>query len=481
MRRNIVVLFFLSTVSIFAQTEFKDHGNGLIYSNEAMTKLSQIVESENQQFRICDFSKTFTSSEQSHCEYFYLPAEKYSAILNDVKGAISKADFIKKYVEEEIGKQLVVKMEYLNYKEIPTTSFTLYPSENSITFETKLLKKNTIGNWIIDHSEYGVEVLYLENAMSAIPLPARYSKMLQYSECLIDTTVTIHPKGATRTGYRFPKREELTKQDELLQYIEKRFGKKPPVLKEGTEYNDGEYEQYWNDTEIYETEKDVFVSSVLYSDKGFKELLLEAYNEAITTKESLPILDSYFEDYLSKKHALQIKRNRIVVGTCSMDSSPRYHALEIAHLAAESYSWDVFLRAHLNIMNDNFQRASDGSYAWGQRQTYIKELEALQINVKELLFGIALSSSNVSKNHYYGNVRRLGRAISESKDVSAFKTELLRGIKDDKLDDYNRILFFYLYANLQYNLDQREEKAFNTTYLDEVKSFLPAYLAGLTY
>jgi len=73
-----------------------------------------------------------------------------------------------------------------------------------------------------------------------------------------------------------------------------------------------------------------------------------------------------------------------------MDSSPRYHELSIAELAEETVNWEIFLRSHLDIMNDNFNRMSDGSYAWAGRKTYIKELEILYINVLDLVLGISI-------------------------------------------------------------------------------------------
>jgi len=44
-----------------------------------------------------------------------------------------------------------------------------------------------------------------------------------------------------------------------------------------------------------------------------------------------------------------------------MDESPRTHARAIALLAAETNNWDILLRAHIDIMNDRFERRSDGS------------------------------------------------------------------------------------------------------------------------
>ncbi|MBK7503592.1 MAG: hypothetical protein IPI52_00240, partial [Bacteroidetes bacterium] len=82
-----------------------------------------------------------------------------------------------------------------------------------------------------------------------------------------------------------------------------------------------------------------------------------------------------------KEKLLDEMRSTKVVGGCSQDSRPREHAINIAMLSAEVTNWEVFLKSHLDIMNDRFDRMSDGSYAYAQRKTYIKELEELDINV----------------------------------------------------------------------------------------------------
>lgn len=149
-------------------------------------------------------------------------------------------------------------------------------------------------------------------------------------------------------------------------------------------------------------------------------------------------------------------RSTRVVGACSQDDRPRNHAVKIALLSAETASWKIFLRSHLDIMNDRFDRITDGSYAQAGRKTYIKEIEELNINVPDLLFGILFSVDNPAKNNYYGNVYRIGRALSETKNKQEIEDGLLAIINDPKLDDYNRVAFYYLF--LIYNKKIKDEK-----------------------
>ena len=96
--------------------------------------------------------------------------------------------------------------------------------------------------------------------------------------------------------------------------------------------------------------------------------------------------------------------------------------------------------------------------AWAGRKTYLKELEELDIHTTDLLFGISLRMENPSDNHYYGSIRRVGRALADAKDRATVAQQMLAIISDDQLDLYNRILIYYLFRNYNYYIDQKAEK-----------------------
>jgi hypothetical protein len=177
-----------------------------------------------------------------------------------------------------------------------------------------------------------------------------------------------------------------------------------------------------------------------------------------------------------KGKLLDEMRSIKVVGGCSQDSRPREHAINIAMLSAATTNWEVFLKSHLDIMNDRFDRVSDGSYAYAQRKTYIKELEELDINVLDLLIGISLRVENPAQNHYYGSIGRLGRAISESNNKEEFKTQILSMVEDNELDDYNRILSYFLFASCNNYIDDKEERKENLKLLGQSIATLPDYI-----
>ena len=162
-----------------------------------------------------------------------------------------------------------------------------------------------------------------------------------------------------------------------------------------------------------------------------------------------------------KTKLLEEMRKTRVIGYCSMDTRPRNHAINIALLSAETYNWEVFLKAHLDIMNDRFERMSDGSYAWAGRKTYLKEIEELNINATDLLLGTCFRISDPAKNHYFGSISRIGRALSESSNPIEIENQILSIIQNKELDLFNRILFYYLFLNYNHNLSDEKTKENN--------------------
>jgi hypothetical protein len=153
--------------------------------------------------------------------------------------------------------------------------------------------------------------------------------------------------------------------------------------------------------------------------------------------------------------------------------------MNICQLAAETTQWDIFLRSHLDIMNDRFERVSDGSYAYAGRKTYLKELEELEIETVDLLLGTSLRVENVSDNHYWGSISRVGRALSDIGDKENLESRIMSMIKDERLDPYNRLLFGYLFSNYAYNLEDEEKSKASLAALESAIKEMPAYISAV--
>ena len=246
-----------------------------------------------------------------------------------------------------------------------------------------------------------------------------------------------------------------------------------------------EKSEYWEEslTAVYFPED---FSSVPIPQKyaqmiGYSDCLIDT----TTTKLKANLKDGYVPlpknwtslSYQQKAQLLNKLRSTRVKGGCSLDGLPRLHAVQIALLAADTYKWGVFLKAHLDVMNDNFERSTDASDAWAERKTYIKELEELNIHVPDLILGTSFRIENPARNHYFGNIVRLGRALTESKQSKEFEQAILSIVTDNQLDAYNRVMFYFLFRNYNYYLEDASLKNENIAKLAKARSTLPGYIS----
>lgn len=399
-------LVLLSFINSFSQ-EFEVHDNGLIYNEETMSQLKYIVDSLNLKFYTCDLGKTYLSKSQAMGHYIEMEDGQTWSAWQDIKDGISFDEFVNKFPEAKIVKDIpVVRFKYKKYDGSTVVKFNnvslSYGDDYTFHYysDTTIYDELLKGQWLLreaDRNELKSKNLYMfffPNGFSSSNLPDEYQTMVGYSECMVDTSTSIF-------------------------------------------YDDAEYGRPG-------------------FDKPLKKMNMS-----------------------EMKEALEKKRHTKVMGQCSMDDSPRIHAQNIAYLAAHTISWEIFLRAHLDIMNDRFDRVSDGSWAWAGRKTYIKELEELDINVKDLLLGIALRVENPSSRHYYGNVYRIGRALSETEQQEEIEKLMFTMIMDKKLDLYNRSMIYALFLEYNYFVGEKDKDRAkeNVKKLKEAVKTFPEFLA----
>jgi len=456
--------------------EFKIYSRGLMYSDTTMRQLEFIVDSLNIKFRACDLSKAYYSKYQSKAHFVELEKGKIKEAKMDMENNISFADFAQKYPNASIDKDLlVVKYKYKNYDDKDIIEFSSIIQEHEIDIEgqPEIYHKSVGGTWILDYwkgdkySKESISAFYFITDFEKQLLPEMHARMVQYSDCMVDTTTQLFKPNADRTGLRF----DTNRPDAVTKFI--------TYVHRGTSMPefDKNDESYWEKYRVWDSLRIPLIDSTLAKQEEFNTLLRKAVIEALEKGGSDDEFEQYVGRYHSTKTELELKRGRIVVGGCSMDDSPRIHAMNIAILSAETVNWETFLRAHLDIMNDRFERASDGSYAWAGRKTYIRELEELDVNITDLLLGISLRIENPGQNHYYGSIGRLGRALSETKKPGEVEAKMLDMIQDSRLDDYNRVLICYLFLNYNYFIEDESRKKQNLRSLEIAVQQLPDYLA----
>jgi len=465
------------------EQEFTDHGNGLIYSDTTMGQLHRIVDSLNLRFKTCDLNPRYFALAQTVGYWVHLEANVEEAAAFLEKQPTYEA-FLKKFPSARTDSNLLVVRRIVNNEDNGKkfVEFEGWPGENAgsleIPFEPNLLN-NEIGLvFKVDPAnkwrKYAMlSAWFFKSPFEQRQLPAEYARLVQYVDCMIDTTTTTYLSDLDWSWHDTDS-EPLPARKAFFAYVD------PPGKQKPGKKFDWEKQQEWLKKRAENIENN------LSKTEEFKRLLAAAVEEAIEGKKPAEELEVWAGRYLSPKKELQLKRVRRVRGTCSMDESPRIHALEIAQLAAATTSWEVFLRSHLDIMNDRFSRMTDGSYAWGRRGTYIRELELLGIEVPDLLMGSCLRFDDPAPNHYFANVSRTGRALSESQQYPEVENRLKNAIADPTLDDFNRLLLWYLYDNMTHwrapEAETKEEQvkihAEINRQQEPVRNALPPYIVA---
>lgn len=160
-------------------------------------------------------------------------------------------------------------------------------------------------------------------------------------------------------------------------------------------------------------------------------------------------------------------RNLRIKRDCGMDKRPLRYAVELAQIAAAAERWDIFLRAHLYVLEERYQVPCKEC-----PQTHMMELEALNIDVPALLLGSLLSIQSKHSHHYFKDHQKLAKALKEAKDKEYILEQVLTMIQEEQLDTYNRYKAAHLY--LEYLLEKRHIEDNKANFLEEVKTLKKA-------
>lgn len=454
------------------RNEFSADGTGLMYPGSEMARLRKIVDSLNIRYKVCDQYRSYRSLPQAYSYYVEFSSKKnrLTSILQSLENNEEFEAVVLKY------KAFINKLDsadlLIMYKDHcdSATCFKLLhgsPLEGyqNVYNEDSFSSQFRRGRWVYDYSpkdeyseEYSISARFIPGNFQQKQIPLEYSRLVEYVDCMIDTSAQIY----LSRNYEHPFDEEAQERKNSLYPLKRYLKNHYPEVPLGSSVENFSF--------IPEN------CDKLKNDNTFLELLFSAVDSV--SKKSKP--DYWLEAFTNAlgfyDKALLLKRSYTVMGMCSQDSRPREHARDIAILAAKSTSWDIFLRAHLDIMNDRFERMSDGSYAYDQRKTYLKELEELNLNVVDLMLGLTLRAQDLPENHYYGTIWRLGWALTESRERKRFEESAITMIKDDRLDDFNRGLIYILYASYLTRLDDQQEARSKINLLKKHRSEYPWFI-----
>ncbi len=448
--------------------EFATNPNGLMYNDADMKILRFVVDSLNLRFKTCDLNKSYYSCAQTNQYYVRFKSEHNNLkdILTDIKDKKDFHQVVAKYssfIDAVDSGNLFIRQKS-GSEEGGFYYLEGSPGEGYNRVYLKKKENNIIINdWVYDYSpkdkyskSYSLTCRYFPSQWKQQPLPEKYARLIQYVDCMIDTNAVVFLTDKYSGGW-FSRKE-----DKPYSNLKRLAGYLNHAMKTGSTKAGS---QQLSDKQVS------FAVLNLKDDNDFRQILSETIDDYVENKTADFQLERLANAFGMHDKELLMKRCYRVMGGCSMDTRPREHARDIALLAAKSHSWDIFLRSHLDIMNDRFERVSDGSYAWGKRKTYLKELEELNLNIVDLMLGLTLRADNVADNHYYGTIWRMGWALTESKERNSFEEKAIAMMKDDLLDDFNRGLVFLLYKTYCNALDDEEGKQKRDKLRNNISSF----------
>ncbi len=484
---KIGVLLFFGIGSSLSQPASPNVLEGL-YTLEAMERLNREIRLRNEAF----------NQELSDGALFPIPqGTAFYLSVDGVKARQVKEILALNPTYEEIDPMLsatekkdsIYFFKVLRNEKVFFQPLSLKTEDNLRAVETAqagLFQNNLSGQWVCQYTQpssytkENLRALFVYQEAENSPLPFHAAQCLRYVDHMVDTNqkiLTIDPNQAKpfdiginpkieafmRLTYAFPGRPEMNwdvdREDSTFQVFQEEFA-------------------VWNQL------RENYVKNQLARTDRFKNLLNAAYQEtkSCDTVKHFSYMDEfedYVEKYISASEVLALKRKRVVFGRCSMDDSPIRHAINIARLAGETCCMDIFLRSHLDIVFDKFDRMTDASYAEPGRLTYVEELELLETKLELLLPGTLLASRNVSDNHYSGQVGRAARAIAELKDRTGVYENIHQLIDDDQLDFYNPVMLIVMAQHYNRYLRQKnlvDEVGNNKDRLMVSISRLPDYI-----
>lgn len=474
----LISLIIVSELCLGQSSMFKIYPNGLIYSDSTINNLRKIADSLNLQFTKSESNYEFYSKPQAIANLVEIRKEDLIAAKKDIANNISFKDFIAKYPNTIVDDSLLV----LRYKSRnPQYDFVDFRPESiksiknvviTIWQQPDIYNQKLKNKWITYPFESNYAYFFLEEFESK-PLPEKYAKMIQYSICLIDTNAHLFKEtiyGPDSTGC-----DKLASAVELfLGYVNKNTNKP------NRESFDNE-KDYLKALQQYDSIKFSIIDNSISNQSEFQELLKNAISESLKNGGTNYEFEEYVGKYYSKKTELDLKLNRQIVEKNYGVDSYRSHAMDIAILSAETANWSTFLRAHLNIFDYGYYLHSDKSWHLNPRHSYIKELEKININTVDLLLGTCFRIQNSDFNKYSGSILSVGHAIAETQNANDFEHQILDLIKDDSLDDYNRINMYQLFQTYYYDLSDEIKKAQNKVRLNEAAKELPSYISSQVF
>ncbi len=452
-----LLLSFSAQKAATQRQSLNNFKNGDLYWADAtLQTLQKAVAQKHQIFREHEAKSQYLSLYQTFTHYICLKVdekttpEKLAEARADLNNQMPFETFVSKYQPSISSRDLLVtKKVRINddgqtlivVRETPLRHEKgVFIVTHNPTFLAKQAVKET---WLVEEADADVRQIrafFFTDDFIAQKLPPQYAQQIEYANIMLDTAASVFLPRCEVSGINALQGRKGSAVAQLMAWITEK--KKTDVL------------QYWAE------------------DIDFQRLLKAATTEALHYGGSNEILEYYVQEYLSPKMALQLKRSRRLLN----EQSNREHLLHIANLAAKTGDWAVFIRAQMAVLWLRREAAED-SKAWHQRSTYIRELEAMGLDVSKFITGLGLEFHQSPKNHIFIDDKKMPALIREAKDSEAWAEKLLETIGSDALDWHNRVLAYNVFREYVRELPKAAMRTIWLEKLRQATQFFPTPLA----
>ena len=438
---RIASLLVLLLLPLVALSQYKPplHENGLIYDEATIRTLRHICDSMQQRFRSEPPGPPCYAPSQTIGSYIRLRGT--IAALEEV-GRVMDSGATFDEVAGEFGEMMIDSMREIaltrhqwqnrnQWGMTYTAALTDAPYEPIwVDQSTSVDDSNTVISpigWFHDirlrwteDSIKEMTALYVMHPLERHRLPERYARLVQFVDFMVDTTTAlklVNDKDEQTPGAF----------DEVMEAIHEVID--PP---EETTPSPSSFSAYLERHESWIDRKMARIDEAM-RDTAFADKVRAAAKTGIADMRSDPDLEFLVERYISKDLALELTRRRRLIRMCGSDGADVAQYNAIARLAAEAGRWDIFPRAHFRIICPPYAGLDETAMP-GERKTYVKELEAIGLDLPAMMIGQAIRIDEPNGKHLGIWNPAVATAMAESEMGEEYEKRLLAMIDDPELD-----------------------------------------------
>ncbi len=415
-----------------------------------LDSLHQLYQSKVQTYNNCKTEDLYFSLRNTTGSLYYNASAQKSAFAQDY-AQMSKDSLLQMYPKTKvISEVFVVEMNQQTHKDYYTYAVFIngewqnYKAVKSIDKPTFAAASGHIKGKQGVH--YYESILYFDQPWNYQKLDAEFADLISYAQCLVNAEIPIflnHPSDQHKD-------EKSARQ--LIQYIDSLASLH---YIDSTNWHKHKRRNAWINN--YAT-KDKYVIN------AYKTLIGKPHNEFI--HPTLEKLAYQLEDF---KGILSFHRNHPITGSCSMDERPILQLEKIAKSAALNMDWDLFIKAHLDLINNRFSAFAYSSYGVANREAPAKSLESI-FDPTALFLGTILQYHQSYPKQYISNRFQIAKSLLLLSHREQAIEWLIDMSTSSGLDLYNRLCIFDM-LNYMHKIDP---SSIHSSILKSIRAQLPA-------